>query len=144
MNYGKGLKLARAIADLNQKDLALKAGLDPSHISLIEKVAEKPSLEALEKLSQALGIPSDLFLLMAFDKEDLKLRNPEELQRAVESIARLVLQYAPSKSSGTRKRRTSRKPSPRYSLPVGACARLSAGRNTKGRAASWNLLPAIS
>ena len=109
MNYGKGLKLARAIADLNQKDLALKAGLDPSHISLIEKGTRKPSLEALEKLSQALGIPSDLFLLMAFDKEDLKLRNPEELQRAVESIARLVLQYAPSKSSGSRKRRTPRK-----------------------------------
>ena len=109
MNYGKALKLARALADLNQKDLAARAGLDPSHVSLIEKGARRPSLAAVEKLSAALEIPSDLFVLMATEKKELKLRNPEELQQALESMARLLLQHVPSKSSLPRKSRRASK-----------------------------------
>lgn len=110
MNYGKALKLARVLADLNQKDLAARAGLDPSHISLIEKGTRRPSLAAFEKLSRALGIPTDLFILMAAEKQDLKLRDPSELQRALESMARLVLQYEPSNERSLRKRRRTRNP----------------------------------
>jgi len=92
MNYGKALKLARALANLNQKDLAARAGIDASHISLIEKGTRRPSLAALEKLSSALEIPTDLFVLMAAEKKELKLRDPVELQQALESMARLILQ----------------------------------------------------
>jgi transcriptional regulator with XRE-family HTH domain len=109
MNYGKALKLARALANLNQKDLAERAGLDPSHVSLIEKGTRRPSLIALEKLSTALGIPSDLFVLMAAEKDDLKLRDPEELQRALESMARLLLQHVPPKPKPPRKNRRASK-----------------------------------
>lgn len=94
MNYGKAIKLARALASLNQKELAARAGLDPSHVSLIEKGTRRPSLTALEKLSTALQIPNDLLILMAAEKDDLRLRDPEELQQALESMARLILRYA--------------------------------------------------
>jgi transcriptional regulator with XRE-family HTH domain len=109
MNYGKALKLARALASLSQKDLAARARLDPSYVSLIENGTRKPSLTALEKLSKALKIPNDLLVLMAAEEKDLALRNPAELQRAVEAIARLVLQYAPSKSTTRRTRRIAAK-----------------------------------
>jgi len=105
MNYGKALKVARALADLSQKDLASRAGLDASHISLIEKGARRPSIAALEKLSAALRIPSDLLVLMAAEEDELRLRDPEALQQAVESIARLVLKYAPPNQRRPRKRR---------------------------------------
>lgn len=103
MNYGKALKLARALANLNQKDLAARAGVDPSHVSLIEKGVRRPSLMALEKLSAALKIPTDLFLLMAAEKSELKLRDPEELQQALESMARLLLQHVPAKPKPSRR-----------------------------------------
>jgi transcriptional regulator with XRE-family HTH domain len=109
MNYGKALKLARALANLNQKDLAARAGLDPSHVSLIEKGTRRPSLMALEKLSAALKIPSDLFILMAAEKSELKLRDPEELHQALESMARLLLQNVPYRPKLTRKSRRASK-----------------------------------
>lgn len=105
MNYGKALKLARALANLSQKELAKKAGLDPSHISLIEKGSRRPSLTALEKLSSALQIPIDLFVLMAAEKDDLKFRDPEQIQQAAESLARLVLPHSPTKQISRRKGR---------------------------------------
>jgi transcriptional regulator with XRE-family HTH domain len=109
MNYGKALKLARALANLSQKDLAARAGLDPSYVSLIEKGTRRPSLTALEKLGEALGIPNDLLVLMAAEKDDLKLRDPEEMQRAVESMARLVLHHVPFKRHRGEKRHHARK-----------------------------------
>jgi transcriptional regulator with XRE-family HTH domain len=108
MNYGKALKLARALANLSQKDLAARAGLDPSYVSLIEKGSRLPSLTALEKLGEALGIPNDLLVLMAAEKEDLKLRDPEELHQALGSMARLVLHYVPSKRKRGEKRHRTR------------------------------------
>jgi transcriptional regulator with XRE-family HTH domain len=110
MNYGKALKLARALANLSQKDLAARAELDPSYVSLIEKGTRRPSLTALERLAEALGIPNDLLVLMAAEKEDLKLRDPEELRQALESMARLVLHHVPSKRQRGQKRHHARKP----------------------------------
>jgi len=109
MNYGKALKVARALADLNQKDLAAKAGLDPSHVSLIENGARRPSLAALEKLSAALQIPTDLLVLMAAEKSELKLRDPEQLQQALESMARLILQHVPPRAKPPEKQRRASK-----------------------------------
>jgi transcriptional regulator with XRE-family HTH domain len=104
MNYGKALRLARVLANLNQKELADRAGLDPSHVSLIEKGTRRPSLAALEKLSSALRIPNDLFILMAAEKKELKLREPKELQRAFQSMARLLLEHVPAKEKPARKK----------------------------------------
>jgi transcriptional regulator with XRE-family HTH domain len=109
MNYGKALRLARALANINQKELASEAGLDPSHVSLIEKGTRRPSLATLEKLSSALQIPNDLFVLLAAEKNDLKLRDSEELKRASESLARLLIQYEPPEPATTPKRRRSQK-----------------------------------
>lgn len=47
MNYGKAIRVARAIAGMEQKQLAAKANLNPSHISLIEKGARRPSTRAI-------------------------------------------------------------------------------------------------
>lgn len=94
MNYGKALKVARAIAGLQQKDLARRAGLDPSHISLIELGRRKPSPVALERMSQALGMPPHLLMLLAAEPKDLRLADPTELKLATESLANLLLKNA--------------------------------------------------
>jgi transcriptional regulator with XRE-family HTH domain len=94
MDYGKAFRIARAIAGLQQKELAAIAEVDPSHISLIEKGQRQPSVGTLRKLSKALKVPERLIMLLAAEPEDLDIENPEELQRAANSLAELLLRHA--------------------------------------------------
>jgi transcriptional regulator with XRE-family HTH domain len=91
MDYGKALRIARAISGLQQKDLADKAHLDSSYVSLIEMGKRKPSLKTVRALSQALEIPTSLLTLLASEPEDLTLTDPDELQEVATSLAKLLL-----------------------------------------------------
>jgi len=106
MDYGKALKIARAIKDIQQAEVAVKADLDPSYICMLEKGKRKPSLGTIERLSGALGIPTHLFSLLATEEKDLKNTDAGEMARVGESLARLVLIDAP------KKRKTGRRKSP--------------------------------
>ncbi len=99
MNYGKALRMARAMSGIQQKRLANRAGLHPSHISLIESGRRIPSVRSIEKLSRALGIPSHLFTLLASDPGDLRISDPQDLSLAVQSLAHLILEHAPKAPS---------------------------------------------
>ena len=103
MNYGKALKIARAIKGIQQAELARKAGLDPSYVCMLEKGKRRPSLETIERLSSALEIPTHLFSILATEKVDLNRADAEELTRVGESLARLILTDAPKyRKSGNR------------------------------------------
>jgi len=91
MDYGKAIKILRAVADLQQKELAELAGVDASLISLIEKGKRRPGLSTLEQITRALGVPQHLFTLLAAEQADLKNVRPKELQVGLESVARLLL-----------------------------------------------------
>lgn len=103
MNYAKGLKIARAIAGLTQKEVAALANLDASHMSLIESGRRNPSIATVEKLCRALKIPNHLFTLLASEPADLNITDPEELARVSQSLTRLVLHHA-DKSKPSRPR----------------------------------------
>jgi transcriptional regulator with XRE-family HTH domain len=94
MDYGKALRIARAIAGVQQKKLAELAEVDPSHISLIEKGKRKPSVDTIEKLASALQIPQNLLMLLAAEPEDLDTKDPTELERSVHALADLILRRA--------------------------------------------------
>lgn len=91
MDYGKALRIARAISGLQQKDLADKAGLDSSYVSLIEMGKRKPSLKAVRALSKALELPASLLTLLASEPDDLTLTDPSELREVATSLAKLLL-----------------------------------------------------
>lgn len=107
MNYAKALKVARAIAGLTQKEVAALAGLDPSHVSLIESGRRNPSVATVEKLCRAMKIPNHLFTLLASEPTDLNITDPEELARVSQSLTRLVLHHA-DKSRSPRSRSSAR------------------------------------
>lgn len=92
MNYAKALRIARAISGLQQKELAKKAGLNASHVSLIEKGARNPSLGAISKLSAALDIPESLFTMLAAESTDLNGIREEEVEGIGRFLARFLLQ----------------------------------------------------
>jgi transcriptional regulator with XRE-family HTH domain len=91
MDYGKAFRIARAIAGLQQKELAELADIDPSHISLIEIGKRQPSLAMVGRLAKALQIPEDLLPLLAAEPDDLNLKDPKELERAAQSLAQLII-----------------------------------------------------
>jgi len=95
MNYGKALKIARAINGLQQADIAQRAKLDPSYVCMLEKGKRKPSVATIERLSRALQIPTHLFSLLATEKDDLKKADAEEITRVGESLARLLFTNFP-------------------------------------------------
>jgi transcriptional regulator with XRE-family HTH domain len=106
MDYGKALRIARAMAGLQQKQLADLAGMNSSHVSLIEMGKRKPSVQALERLCKALGIPNHLFMLLGAEARELNVGDPDGINRAAESLARMLFLNAP-RIPRRRSRRTS-------------------------------------
>jgi len=108
MNYGKALKIARAIVGIQQKELARRADIDPSHVSLIEMGKRNPSVQLVEKLSKALQVPPYLLTLLAAEDDDLKITDTVELKRISELLARFLLRDLRDESSSRGKRFASR------------------------------------
>ena len=91
MDYGKALRISRAVAGLGQNQLAAAAGLNPSHISLIEKGTRKPSVGAIAKLCRALHIPEPLFNMLAAESADLSGIEEQEFQTIGVYLARFLI-----------------------------------------------------
>ncbi len=66
--FGDRVKQLRAQKDVSQDELAKKAGVNRSYLSLIENGKSSPTLDVAERLAQGLGI-STLELLSADDKK---------------------------------------------------------------------------
>jgi transcriptional regulator with XRE-family HTH domain len=97
MDYGKALRISRAIAGLQQKELADRTNLDASYISMIEMGKRKPSLKAARLLSSALGIPTHLFTLLATESGDVEHLAPVEIEEIGMLLTRLLLPNTRSK-----------------------------------------------
>ncbi len=106
MDYGKALRIARAASGLQQQDLAKRAGLTPSYVSLVEMGKRTPSVGAIKKLSQALQIPPHLFTLLATEESDTDLVDSKELDSLGGSLVRLLLRTPSSEPAG--KQRTTK------------------------------------
>ena len=71
MDYGRAIRIVRAARDLSQKDLARRAKVDASFVSMIERGSRRPSMDKLEALSRALAVPVPLLSLLAANRDDL-------------------------------------------------------------------------
>ena len=104
MNYGKALRIARAIAGIEQKQLAARAELDPSHISLIESGARQPSVGAIGKLCHAPQIPGPLFTMLAAEPSDLKGIGNHDFEKIGAYLAKFLIRHEPTSKQRQRKR----------------------------------------
>jgi len=110
MNYGKAIRIARSIADLSQGELADRSGLDRSYLSLIESEKRKPTVETLQDVSNALGIPFHLLTLLATEKEDTKRINEEQVLGLAKQLTQLLLENSHDSDRTVSDKATSRKP----------------------------------
>ena len=60
--FRERLQAARALRELNQTELAVKAGLPPSSVSHFEGGTRKPSFDNLKRLASALVVTTDYLL----------------------------------------------------------------------------------
>lgn len=58
-SVARRLEYARKLAGLTRRGLSVRAGLDPTHVRLIEDVRSdgEPRLKTVQKLAAALGVP---------------------------------------------------------------------------------------
>lgn len=70
MNFARAIRLCRAAFGLRQTELAEKAHIGASHLSLLESGKRQPSMETIQKLCAAFGVPLDLFMMLAVNREE--------------------------------------------------------------------------
>jgi transcriptional regulator with XRE-family HTH domain len=99
MDYGKAVRVARAISGLQQKELADRAQLNSSYVSLIEMGKRKPSLKAVRALSNALELPPDLLTLLGTEPEDLALSDSAEVEELAKSLFSVLLTESSHKNA---------------------------------------------
>jgi transcriptional regulator with XRE-family HTH domain len=91
MNYSKAVRMARSIANLSQQELAKRASLNRSYISLIESGDRNATTETLDKIASALEIPTHLFTLLAVEESDKTTIGADQIQTLATSLAELLI-----------------------------------------------------
>jgi transcriptional regulator with XRE-family HTH domain len=110
MDYSKAIRISRALADMPQRELANRIGVDASMISMLESGLRKPSLETLEKIATALDLPFHLFALLGAEPKDARSIRAQEIERLAMGLAKLLLHREGVASGSRRKRRKTEHP----------------------------------
>ncbi|WP_083350547.1 helix-turn-helix domain-containing protein [Terriglobus roseus] len=92
MNYSKAIRVARSLADLSQGELADRANIDRSYLSLIESGKRQPTLDTIEKLAQALRMPFHLLSLLGISEADAQRAKPGQIESLSLALTELLMQ----------------------------------------------------
>lgn len=71
MNIGGAIQLARTKRKLSQRELADRAGISVSYLSLLERSKRDPPLSTLQKIAAALGIPLEILFFLGAESGEL-------------------------------------------------------------------------
>lgn len=77
MKLGRAIKMCREQKGITRTELAEKATLSTSYISLLENNKRDPNLSKVGHIADALGIPMTVLLFLATDKSEFESINPE-------------------------------------------------------------------
>jgi len=98
MEYGRALKICRAAVELSQQDVAKRAGITKSYLSLVEGGKRSPSLATLEKICKAMRVPPHLVMLLAAGPQEIPGPEREKLGEVAQSLLRLLVNRPPRKT----------------------------------------------
>ena len=71
MNLGKAIKLCRTQKNLKQSDLAGRANISVSYLSLLEQGKRDPSFSMVENIASALKVPVSILVFLSAEKNEL-------------------------------------------------------------------------
>ena len=105
MNCSKAIRIARSLADVSQGELADRADIDRSYLSLIESGKRQPSLGTMEKIANALRLPFHLLSLLGSEKQEVQKGYNEDFQRLAQELTKLLLEVGHDQPTEKSKRR---------------------------------------
>ena len=124
MNYSKAIRVARSLADLSQGELADRAQIDRSYLSLIESGKRHATVETIEKIATALKLPFHLLTLLGSEEEDVQKANPGQIESLSIALTKLLMQVDADESDTRPEPPTSPRSSPPKKLErVGVSAK---------------------
>ncbi len=88
---GQEIRKIRAQLGMTQKQFANRVNLTSSYLSLLERGKRKLSLERLNELAEALGVPPYLLVILATDASDTYDKDAKALLKQIQLLARQVL-----------------------------------------------------
>lgn len=77
MNIGSAIQLARTKRKLSQAELAKRAGISVSYLSLLERSKRDPPLSTLRQVASALRIPLEILFFLGAESGELTGLNKE-------------------------------------------------------------------
>ncbi|WML92521.1 helix-turn-helix transcriptional regulator (plasmid) [Thiothrix lacustris] len=101
MNISHAIKLCRTARGMSQMDLAEKANISTSYVSLIEGGKRDISISMVENIATALDTTAEIILFMAADKE--KLVNIDA--KFADDLSMSILELLSAKKSGVEEAR---------------------------------------
>lgn len=96
MNLGRAIKLCRSQKGMTQTELARRAGISLAYLSVIEQNKRDSTMSVVESIARALGVPMNILLFLAAEKEELAGLS-EELR---EKLSRAALDLLKEPTTG--------------------------------------------
>jgi transcriptional regulator with XRE-family HTH domain len=99
MNIGQAIQLARAKRKLSQAELANRAAISVSYLSLLEREKRDPPLSTLRRIAAALRIPLELLLFLGAEGGELGSLNRDLAGQLAYTVLELLNEPEPQQAS---------------------------------------------
>jgi transcriptional regulator with XRE-family HTH domain len=90
LKLGAAIKLCRVQKSLTQAELAQRARLSESYVSLLEKNRRDPTFSALEAIAGALEIPASLLIFLAADSSEFDVLGQDVKDKLSAAVINLL------------------------------------------------------
>jgi transcriptional regulator with XRE-family HTH domain len=102
MELARAIKLTRTASGMKQKEIAVKVGVTPNYLSLVENGKREPSVSFLKRLATVLGVPVGLFFLWEQERVG---RPGKRINQVRNLLAQLEAMYVFANRGTIRKKR---------------------------------------
>lgn len=99
MNIGNAIQLARTKRRLSQAELAKRAGISVSYLSMLERSKRDPPLSTLGKVAAALGLPLEILFFLGAETGELTGLNRELAGQLAFAALELLNEPLPAQAS---------------------------------------------
>lgn len=90
LTIGKAIRLVREAKGMRASQLAQRVGISNPFLSLIEQGRRQPSLDVVDRLARALGVPTESLILLAKPRDSRLTSTHRGANGLVQAVRRLA------------------------------------------------------